>query len=93
MPGDCAILIAMISDLQAIADLVLTDEELRAVEKNGSLLVVAPDDTVTDVAVRMTERDLPYAAVDIGDGQFGLVTDEAMRRLVMVVAMPCWMLW
>jgi CBS domain-containing protein len=45
-------------------------------------LVVAPDDTVTDVAVRMTERDLPYAAVDIGDGQFGLVTDEAMRRLV-----------
>lgn len=31
-------LMGMSTDLQAIADLVLTDEELRAVEKNGSIV-------------------------------------------------------
>lgn len=45
-------------------------------------LVVGVDESVTELAQRMTERDLPYAAVDTGDGEFGLVTDEALRRRV-----------
>lgn len=46
-------------------------------------LVVGVDASITEVAQRMTERDLPYAAVDTGDGQYGLVTDEALRRRVL----------
>ncbi|MFT3661691.1 MAG: putative nucleotidyltransferase substrate binding domain-containing protein [Gordonia sp. (in: high G+C Gram-positive bacteria)] len=46
-------------------------------------LVVAQDITVTELARRMTERGLSYAAVDAEAGGFGLVTDEALRRRVL----------
>lgn len=47
-------------------------------------LVVRADESVTALAQRMTELGLPYAAVHTGEGQFGLVTDEALRRKVIV---------
>ncbi|WP_440712570.1 putative nucleotidyltransferase substrate binding domain-containing protein [Gordonia sp. FQ] len=46
-------------------------------------LVVGEATPVTEVARRMTERALPYAAVHAGDRGFGLVTDEALRRRVL----------
>lgn len=51
-------------------------------------LVVDADDSVTDLARRMTDRDLPYAAVDTGDGQYGLITDEGLRRRVLAEGLP-----
>ncbi|WP_019970311.1 putative nucleotidyltransferase substrate binding domain-containing protein [Mycobacterium sp. 141] len=51
-------------------------------------LVVRSDESVTALAQRMTELGLPYAAVHTGDGQFGLVTDEALRRKVIGEGLP-----
>jgi CBS domain-containing protein len=51
-------------------------------------LVVDADDSVIDLARQMTDRDLPYAAVDTGDGQFGLITDEGLRRRVLAEGLP-----
>ncbi|NMO01727.1 hypothetical protein HH308_10925 [Gordonia sp. TBRC 11910] len=54
-----------------VADLVRTEP-----------LLVDAADSVAELARKMTERSLPYAAVDTGDGRFGLVTDEILRRRV-----------
>lgn len=60
-----------------VADLVRTDP-----------LLVDADDPVTDLARKMTERRLPYAAVSTGDGRFGLITDEGLRRRILAEGMP-----
>ncbi|WP_073697550.1 putative nucleotidyltransferase substrate binding domain-containing protein [Mycobacterium sp. ST-F2] len=51
-------------------------------------LVVPADESVTALAARMTELGLPYAAVETGTGQFGLVTDEALRRKIIGEGLP-----
>ncbi len=47
-------------------------------------IVVPPDTAAGEVARRMTERDVPYAAVRLADGGFGLVTDALLRREIVV---------
>ncbi|MET0692713.1 MAG: putative nucleotidyltransferase substrate binding domain-containing protein [Propionibacteriaceae bacterium] len=51
-------------------------------------LVVAPDDHVADVARLMTERGVSCAAVPLGEGRFGLVTDTLLRQRVLVGGLP-----
>ena len=51
-------------------------------------LVVRAQEPVTVLAQRMTELDIPYAAIVAGDGQFGLVTDESLRRRVIAEGLP-----
>ena len=51
-------------------------------------LIVEADDSVTELARRMTERDVRYAAVDTGDGRYGLITDEGLRRGILAEGMP-----
>lgn len=51
-------------------------------------LVVRPDQSITELARLMTGLDLPYAAVDTGDGRFGLVTDASLRRVVLAEGLP-----
>jgi CBS domain-containing protein len=59
------------------------DELVRAAP-----LVVAPDDTVADVARSMTESGSACAVVDLGGGDYGLVTDSRLRRRVLVEGVP-----
>lgn len=47
-------------------------------------LMVDPSAPVGDVARRMTEQGLPAAAVRVGAGHFGLVTDMVLRTRVLV---------
>ncbi|GAB2476792.1 putative nucleotidyltransferase substrate binding domain-containing protein [Jatrophihabitans fulvus] len=51
-------------------------------------LLVAPDTSVADVAQRMTEADTYYAAIELGDGRFGIVTDRVLRTEVIVPRRP-----
>ncbi|WP_084181274.1 putative nucleotidyltransferase substrate binding domain-containing protein [Jatrophihabitans endophyticus] len=51
-------------------------------------IVVGPDAHVDDVARAMTERDTGYAAVDVGDGTYGLITDTVLRRNLIVPGLP-----
>ncbi|MEO8830467.1 putative nucleotidyltransferase substrate binding domain-containing protein [Lapillicoccus sp.] len=46
--------------------------------------VVQPTTPVGDVARRMTDHNSSYAAVRLGPGRFGLVTDALLRRHVLV---------
>jgi CBS domain-containing protein len=50
-------------------------------------LVVDPGDSIADVALRMAQADLGYAAVRIPPGRFGLVTDASIRDVV-AAALP-----
>lgn len=47
-------------------------------------ILVSADTAVGEVARQMTERGLPYAAVQLADGEFGLVTDAVLREQVIV---------
>jgi CBS domain-containing protein len=49
---------------------------------------VAPDAPLSDVAHEMTQRDLPCAVVDKGNGEYGLITDAILRRCVLVDGQP-----
>ena len=51
-------------------------------------LVVAPGDSLADVARTMTERGAGYAAVPLPDGGYGLVTDALLRERVLVDGLP-----
>lgn len=51
-------------------------------------LIVAADAPAIDIARDMTSRGLPCAAVDIGDGRYGLVTDEGLRRRILAEGLP-----
>ena len=50
-------------------------------------LVVDPGTSIADAALRMAQADLGYAAVAIGPGRFGLVTDASVRDVV-AAALP-----
>jgi CBS domain-containing protein len=54
----------------------------------GAPLVVAPEDTVADVARSMTQSGSGCAVVDLGAGEFGLVTDSRLRRRALVEGVP-----
>jgi CBS domain-containing protein len=56
-------------------------------------LVVAATDTAYEVARRLTERQLtdrhlPCAVIELGDGRYGIVTDALLRRSVIVDGRP-----
>ncbi len=51
-------------------------------------LVIAPSTTLREAAERMTRDDLTYAAVEVGDGSYGLITDAVLRRAVLVEDRP-----
>ena len=51
-------------------------------------LVVDITDQIADVARLMTERGSPCAAVRLGNGHFGLVTDALLRQRVLVDGLP-----
>lgn len=51
-------------------------------------LVVGPATPVGEVARAMTVRDVSCAAVDLGEGRYGLVTDAALRARVLVEGLP-----
>lgn len=51
-------------------------------------IVVPPTTTVAEVARRMTDAGLAFAAVDLRDGRYGLVTDSLLRREVIVGGAP-----
>ncbi|MGI8459733.1 MAG: putative nucleotidyltransferase substrate binding domain-containing protein [Propionibacteriaceae bacterium] len=51
-------------------------------------LVVHPADPVGEVAQTMTERGRSCAAVALGDGRFGLLTDRVLRTRVLVPGRP-----
>lgn len=51
-------------------------------------LVVSADDSVEQVAASMTRREAPYAAVDLGDGRFAILTDAVLRRGVVAAGRP-----
>lgn len=56
-------------------------------------LVVAPTDTAYEVARRLTERQLtdrhlPCAVIELGDGRYGIVSDSLLRRHLIVDGRP-----
>ena len=51
-------------------------------------VIVGPATPIGDVARRMTEGNIAYAAVEIGGGRFGLITDSLLRKRVIVDGMP-----
>ncbi len=51
-------------------------------------LVVEANTPVGEVARRMTEQDVPAAAVKVAAGRFGLVTDALLRSRVLVGGRP-----
>ena len=51
-------------------------------------LVVDGSTAVGEVARLMTERGVPAAVVQIGGGQFGLVTDAVLRAQILVGGRP-----
>ncbi len=51
-------------------------------------VVVHPDDHIADVARLMTDRGASCAAVPLGQGRFGVVTDALLRERVIVGGLP-----
>ena len=56
-------------------------------------LVVGPTDTAYEVARRLTERQLtdrhlPCAVIELGDGRYGIVSDSLLRRHLIVDGRP-----
>jgi CBS domain-containing protein len=51
-------------------------------------LVVEPSDSAAAVARAMTDLDVGYAAVRLGSGRFGIVTDLLLRRRILVDGLP-----
>ncbi len=56
-------------------------------------LVVSPSDTAYEVARRLTERQLsdrhlPCAVIELGDGRYGIVSDALLRRHLIVDGRP-----
>lgn len=51
-------------------------------------LVVEPDTDLAETATRMIAGDVPYAAVRLPEGQFGLVTNAVLTQAVLVDKRP-----
>lgn len=53
----------------------------------GDVLLVAPDDTVREAVIQMTEHHVSYALIRLPDGELGIFTDRDLRTRV--VAAGC----
>src|SRR6478752_3419706 len=67
----------VVTPYSSVDDLILTEP-----------LIVDIADQISDVARLMTDRGLHCAAVRLGVGHFGLVTDAQLRRRVLVDGLP-----
>ncbi len=77
---------------ESMVSMYRTDTEIPTYSVVGELverdpLVVGADTPVGEVAAQMTARDLPFAVVPLGAGQFGLVTDSLLRARVLVAGL------
>jgi CBS domain-containing protein len=55
---------------------------------HGEVLLVAPDDSVRDAVIKMTERHVSYALIRLPDGELGIFTDRDLRRRVVAAGLP-----
>jgi CBS domain-containing protein len=54
---------------------------------HGDVLLVAPDDSVRDAVVKMTEHHVSYALIRLPDGDLGIFTDRDLRRRVVAAGL------
>jgi CBS domain-containing protein len=54
---------------------------------HGDVLLVAPDDSVRDAVVKMTEHHVSYALIRLPDGELGIFTDRDLRRRVVAAGL------
>jgi CBS domain-containing protein len=54
---------------------------------HGEALVVAPDVSVRDAVVRMTEHRVSYALISLPKGEFGIFTDRDLRTRVVAAGL------
>lgn len=54
----------------------------------GEVLMVAPETSVRDAVVQMTERHVSYALIALADGDFGIFTDRDLRTRVVAAGLP-----
>jgi CBS domain-containing protein len=55
---------------------------------HGDVLLVAPDDSVRDAVIQMTEHHVSYALIRLPDGELGIFTDRDLRRRVVAAGLP-----
>lgn len=55
---------------------------------HGEVLLVAPETSVRDAVVRMTERGVSYALIRSADGELGIFTDRDLRTRVVAQGCP-----
>jgi CBS domain-containing protein len=54
---------------------------------HGDVLLVAPDDSVRDAVIEMTEHHVSYALIRLPDGELGIFTDRDLRRRVVAAGL------
>lgn len=54
---------------------------------HGEVLLVAPDVSVRDAVVQMTEQHVSYALISLPDGEFGIFTDRDLRTRVVAAGL------
>ncbi|KAA0097519.1 CBS domain-containing protein [Mycolicibacterium sp. P1-18] len=54
---------------------------------HGEVLLVAPDASVRDAVIRMTEQHVSYALVPLPDGEYGIFTDRDLRTRVVAAGL------
>ncbi len=69
--------IAPATDSRPVAELV-----------HGDVLLVAPETSVRDAVVRMTEHHVSYALITLPDGGLGIFTDRDLRTRVVAAGLP-----
>jgi CBS domain-containing protein len=55
---------------------------------HGDVLLAAPDISVRDAVVRMTEHHVSYALIRLPDGELGIFTDRDLRTRVVAAGLP-----
>jgi CBS domain-containing protein len=55
---------------------------------HGDVLSVAPETSVRDAVVRMTEHHVSYALIRLPDGELGIFTDRDLRTRVVAEGLP-----
>ena len=54
---------------------------------HGEVLLVAPDVSVRDAVVQMTEHHVSYALISLPDGEYGIFTDRDLRTRVVAAGL------
>ena len=54
---------------------------------HGDVLLVAPDDSVRDAVIQMTDHHVSYALIRLPDGELGIFTDRDLRRRVVATGL------